>query len=358
MTKGRKSSLEETIGGVNSDGCPASGMAVHVTAVHNGPLKEYDPFEEMSAEKPTTYQETLFNFVKQNLGTGILAMPNAFYHSGYLLGPICTVAIILFSVYCKHLQLRVNYSLCKKKKVASMSFRDTIGNACAEGPPFFQKLGPHMQVITDIAIVVGQMGTGIVYFVFIGSNLKKVCDEYYEPLDQRLYMAAILVPLVLMNYLHSYKFLAPISLVTNVVTLAGYGVILYYIFTDLHPLATRSAVGTMANIPLFLGTVLFVYETVSFVIPMRREMKHPRRFASKLGVFHVGTVVVSVLYLTIGFFGYLAYGADALGSVTLNLPLREVTTWCSTSRGTSGSPGSSRTRDGGRQRSTASGQPS
>ncbi|KAJ8891741.1 hypothetical protein PR048_004276 [Dryococelus australis] len=98
---------------------------------HDEKLKEFDPYE-MSVEKPTTlicehpytnctketgvitydsidsrYAETMVNFVKQNLGTGILALPNAIYHGGYLLGPICMIAVFVFSIYCKHMLVSI-----------------------------------------------------------------------------------------------------------------------------------------------------------------------------------------------------------------------------------------------------------
>jgi amino acid permease len=32
-------------------------------------------------------------------------------------------------------------------------------------------------------------------------------------------------------------------------------------------------------------------------------------------------VIVTCLYIAVGFFGYLKYGEDVLGSITLNLPV-------------------------------------
>lgn len=55
--------------------------------------------------------------MKGSLGTGILAMPNAFHHSGYAVGAIGTVVIGLLCTYCIHLLIRAEYELCKRKKV-------------------------------------------------------------------------------------------------------------------------------------------------------------------------------------------------------------------------------------------------
>lgn len=55
--------------------------------------------------------------MKGSLGTGILAMPNAFNHSGYVVGSIGTIIIGIICTYCIHMLLRSAYELCKRKKV-------------------------------------------------------------------------------------------------------------------------------------------------------------------------------------------------------------------------------------------------
>lgn len=49
-------------------------------------------------------------------------------------------------------------------------------------------------------------------------------------------------------------------------------------------------------------------------------MATPKSFGGTCGVLNSGMTVIIILYAGMGFLGYLKYGADALGSVTLNLP--------------------------------------
>lgn len=49
-------------------------------------------------------------------------------------------------------------------------------------------------------------------------------------------------------------------------------------------------------------------------------MKTPQYFGGSCGVLNIGMTVIVALYIVIGFFGYIKYGADAGGSVTFNLP--------------------------------------
>ncbi|CAH0716671.1 unnamed protein product, partial [Brenthis ino] len=55
------------------------------------------------------------------------------------------------------------------------------------------------------------------------------------------------------------------------------------------------------------------------VLPLKSEMKKPELFQKPLGVLNVGMVIVASIFLTVGFLGYLKWGEDVAGSLTLNL---------------------------------------
>lgn len=68
-------------------------------------------------KKKYSNSDTLIHLLKGSLGTGILAMPNAFHHAGYLVGAIGTLIIGIVCTYCIHMLLKAQYELCKRKKV-------------------------------------------------------------------------------------------------------------------------------------------------------------------------------------------------------------------------------------------------
>jgi proton-coupled amino acid transporter len=49
-------------------------------------------------------------------------------------------------------------------------------------------------------------------------------------------------------------------------------------------------------------------------------MKEPEAYGGLNGVLNTGMYLVTILYFFVGFFGYIRYGSDARGSITLNLP--------------------------------------
>lgn len=49
-------------------------------------------------------------------------------------------------------------------------------------------------------------------------------------------------------------------------------------------------------------------------------MAKSSNFDRPLGVLNIGMVFVTAVFVTFGFFGYLQWGNETAGSLTLNLP--------------------------------------
>lgn len=77
------------------------------------------------------------------------------------------------------------------------------------------------------------------------------------------------------------------------------------------------------QLPLYFGTAIYAFEGIGVVLPLENQMKHPKDLGGWNGVLNTAMVIVSCLYIAVGFFGYLKYGDDVLGSITLNLPVEE-----------------------------------
>ena len=53
---------------------------------------------------------------------------------------------------------------------------------------------------------------------------------------------------------------------------------------------------------------------------MENKLKRPENMVGPFGVLSTGMGLVSVVYASCGFFGYITYGNKVEGSITLNLP--------------------------------------
>ncbi|KAK3923360.1 LOW QUALITY PROTEIN: Proton-coupled amino acid transporter-like protein [Frankliniella fusca] len=421
---------------------------------------EYDPFEHREVEHPLTNFDVLFHMMKASCGSGILAMPQAFSHAGYLLGLIGTAVIGFLCTYCVHILIQSEYAVCKRRKVPSLNYHEIARESFLEGPPIFRrfakiaeasvhvslgiyevgacgaytifvansikqvmilfrpKLSARMRVallltplmtidyaacctsnrfvamvrrlicrsstrpenavipdkqkpLTDDAIVLAkaiynwfilytehiflciyQIGTMSVYTVFVANSFKvayvytvffstngsavvpiqmfynvydsQVADQHGSDIDIRLYMCMLLIPLILLNFVRNLKYLAPLSSFALVATVAAFGVTLKYVFTDLPAISSREAVGRVQDWPLFFGTVIFALEAIGVVVPLGNEMRRPQKYLGVTGVLNRGMVPIVLLYIFMGFFGYIKYGSKAMGSITLNLPEEEL----------------------------------
>lgn len=59
-------------------------------------------------------------------------------------------------------------------------------------------------------------------------------------------------------------------------------------------------------------------------MPLENNMKSPQNFIGCPSVLNAGMGIVIILYSTVGLFGYLKYGNETQGSITLNLPREEL----------------------------------
>ncbi|XP_071558190.1 proton-coupled amino acid transporter-like protein acs isoform X2 [Temnothorax nylanderi] len=284
---------------------------------------DYDPYKYRVVEHPTTNAETMLHLLKGSLGTGILAMPRAFYNSGYIIGFVATIIIGFLCIYCMRILVRSEYELCKRKRVPSMTYPATAESALLEGPRCLRRFSKASIHIINTFLLIYQMGTCCVYIVFIAKNLQLGLKTFVE-MELETYMAILLLPLIIVNYIRNLKFLAPFSTLANIIMFTGIAIMLYYIFREPLSFDNRVASGNVANFPLFFGTVLFALEAIGVIMPLENEMKTPKSFIKPFGVLNVAMSIIVGMYTALGFFGYIRYGEKIEGSITLNLPVEKL----------------------------------
>lgn len=281
---------------------------------------DYDPHVHRNRAHPTTNGETLVHLLKGSLGTGILAMPEAFKNSGMVNGFIFTIIIGILATYCLHVLVKAQYALCKRKKVPVLTYPESMKESLLIGPECLRKFANSSPIIVDVFLIVYQLGICCVYIVFVAKNVKDVADFCGFNISVELHMVILLIPLVLINSIRNLKVLAPFSQFANIITFVGFGIVLYYVVQSLDPISERKMVGTAYAFPLFVGTTLFALEAVGVIIALENNMKTPKSFGGYFGVLNIGMFFIVLLYVGMGFMGYWQYGEHSEASITLNLP--------------------------------------
>jgi len=204
------------------------------------------------------------------------------------------------------------------------TYAEVVEVSFKAGPPKLHKWAKSVRLWVNIFLCITQMGVCCVYFLFISDNIKKVMDYYDVELDLHVHMAIFLLPIMLSCWIRDLKYLVPLSLFANFAMVVGISVTLYYITQELPAPSTREYIGPWSRIPLFFGTVIYAFEGIGLVLPLQSEMKKPEQFTRRFGVLNVGMAIVSSLLIVMGFIGYLKYGDEVQGSLTLNLPQDDI----------------------------------
>lgn len=153
----------------------------------------------------------------------------------------------------------------------------------------------------------------------------QLIEHYFSVnVNVRIYIAALLVPLILLSWVPNLKYLAPFSAVANVFMGVGLIITFYYLTQDMPPVTDRPLHTSLLKIPPFFGIVIFAMEAIGVVMPLENSMKTPQHFIGICGVLNQGMSGVTLVYILLGFMGYVKYGDEALGSITLNLPIEEI----------------------------------
>ncbi|KAK7869698.1 hypothetical protein R5R35_011770 [Gryllus longicercus] len=280
---------------------------------------------EQSTGKKTSDFGALAHIVKSSLGSGILAMPNAFRNGGLAFGLAATFIIGFICTYCVHLLVRASFVLAEEAKaVGGLDFAQTAQQAFATGPAPLRKYALAAKRFVNAALLCTYYSVSCVYVVFISESLLQVVQHHAPDLGWgvRMYMLVLLPVLAVLCLPPTLRRLAPFSILANVCIFVGFAITLYYIFRQL-PDFDRPLVAPPRQWPLYFSTVIFALEGIGMVLPVANNMKRPQHFLGCPGVLNVSMSIVVALYAIIGFFGYLRYGNNTAGSITLNLPVAE-----------------------------------
>ncbi|XP_036319994.1 proton-coupled amino acid transporter 1-like [Rhagoletis pomonella] len=277
--------------------------------------------ENAPEHPPTSYVTTLIHIFKGNIGPGLFAMGDAFKNGGLILGPILLVVIGVISVHCQHVLVNCSEKMrTLTNGLVCADYADTVEQCFANGPVKLRAWSKMMRTIVNIFICVTQLGFCCIYMVFISTNMKQIFDAYKIEIDVHLVMLIIFVPILLTSLITNLKWLMPVSLIASICMIFGLAITIFYALKDGLPSPSeRRLYNDGPHLALFFGTAIFAFEGITLVLPLRNAMRNPTDFARTMGVLNMGMCLVTFMFLFAGILGYLKWGEDVGGSLTLNL---------------------------------------
>uniref|UniRef100_A0A1B6C7H6 Amino acid transporter transmembrane domain-containing protein n=2 Tax=Clastoptera arizonana TaxID=38151 RepID=A0A1B6C7H6_9HEMI len=286
---------------------------------------DYNPLLNRDLEHPTSNLDTMIHLLKGNIGTGILAMPDAFRNAGLMVGLFGTLIMGAICTHCMHMLVNCAHELCIRCQVPSLGFSEVVEQAFSSGPSSVRKYSRAIRLLVNVFLVVTQLGFCCVYFVFVAHNLHEILKNYHVQVEVQWILLSLLLPMILLNWVNNLKYLTPVSMLAAILTSVGLGITFFYMLQGLPRTSSVHAFSSWKQLPLFFGTAIYAFEGIGVVLPLENNMETPQDFGGLTGVLNTGMVIVACLYTSVGFFGYLKYG-DAVkkGSITLNLPQNEL----------------------------------
>ncbi|CAH8479616.1 unnamed protein product [Dicrocoelium dendriticum] len=267
----------------------------------------------------------LMNFIKGNIGTGMLSMPVVLRYAGLWTGFFLIILSGALATYLMAVLVRVSRSVRDKNHLdhSKMDYTETVFSVFKYGPTCLRKPKGKIKHTVNVFLIITQTGFCCVYILFLTENIRYFLYGFFPHLPLNFYVVAVLTSLcfVPMCLFSNMRILSRLATLANFATLLGSLLIFIYLFsTGLKPLDTLPAITELRGILIAFGIVMFSFEGISLVLPIESKMANPSNFTHPFGVLNVGMTVVVCLNVAFGFFGFLRFGEDAQGTITLNIP--------------------------------------
>lgn len=78
---------------------------------------------------PFSNMDTIVHMLKGNIGTGILAMPDAIKNSGLIFGNVGLVFMSIICVHSMHVLVKCAHHLCTKHRVKKLTYPEVAEKA-------------------------------------------------------------------------------------------------------------------------------------------------------------------------------------------------------------------------------------
>lgn len=256
----------------------------------------------------------MIHLMKGNIGTGILAMGTAYKLMG-LFGATVGLAVIAGAcTHCMSMLVKSTRELQRRLRVDNLTYAETVYQALE---PYSKRAAKLARFVINLSLCVTLFGFCCVYMVFVAKSLIVVFPDAFA---YESWLWIMFAPILCLVSVRSIEKLKWISTSASILQLAGLVGLLTFLLRP--PLAAsweRLVVGDWRNLPTFFGTAVYAFEGIGLVLPLENRMKNPDDMGRWNGVVSTSMILVSCLYISVGFYSFLMFGPGVMGSVTLNL---------------------------------------
>ncbi|XP_052742935.1 proton-coupled amino acid transporter-like protein CG1139 [Bicyclus anynana] len=287
--------------------------------------KDYDFASKREPKKRTNVIETIGHIAKTCLGGGVVAIHESYKMCGLWSSFVLTLVFGFCISYAMYMIARSAQRMYGRVQVPSMSYPD-LAQATLEIGPFqsMRKYSMCFRYMVDFTICFNLFGSCCVYQIMIARTIKQLVEGTNDVVltgdpPLRVYILLLVIPCVCIGMITSLKYLAPFSIVADIIILKVACATVYYCIKSSPPDPFKLPVfKTVTGLFEFMGVCIFSMEGTGAVMAIENNMEKPKKIA--LALLGGMAIVVSIV-VTIGFFGYWAFGEGSRSPVTINFPL-------------------------------------
>lgn len=281
--------------------------------------------ETIRPEAPNVTKLLFFmHMIRASIGIGILALPSAISNAGIVLGTVGIAVISAIIIFCIHLLvdcaqfLRDTYNLHH----VFLDYGNTGVYVFVKGAAWGRRLRWSAKWL-DFCMAMAQFGGCTVYMLFVSENIKYVVDFYAKDFKKPVLfylgcVAACVLPLI---FIRTVRNLARISVVANFVMFAGLALMVQYCCRDIPDVSKYPLIVSVERWPLFFSITVFSFESINAVLITENATIDKRSLLGWNGLINLSLGMVLIMYVTVGFYGYIRFGADVKGSLTYSMPM-------------------------------------
>ncbi|KAL6734037.1 hypothetical protein Aduo_004622 [Ancylostoma duodenale] len=318
----------------------------------------------------------LINLIKAMCGVGVFALPVAFQTAGLWMGVVLALALGVVNAHSMMKLVKCSQHLSEKKQLskdfnksavntvsvttssdkAPRTASDTsagesvsqasqsglasgkkeeaeekrvplnYGNMAEEAfasreTKWLRKLAKPTKFAVNLCVIGLQLGMCSAFYIFVEDHVRQIINYLLDKeLSRDMTFFAILPFFILIATVRSLVVLSWIGFVGNILVVIALAIIVIQMLFMKHvPMSHLPAVTSIEGVTLAAGSMIYAYSAQGVVLPLENKMRKPQDMLGFFGVISISVAFICTVYVVVGFLGYLTYGDDLKGSITLNL---------------------------------------
>ncbi|KAL6737150.1 hypothetical protein Aduo_010820 [Ancylostoma duodenale] len=265
----------------------------------------------------------LINFLNGMIGPGCFSVAMAFKQGGlwaafflvFFLGTISTISMHKIVKCSQFLSHQTGNTCLDYGEMAECAFEHSQFD-------IFARHKRKAKYFVNGCLIAFQVGVASVAYVFVVDHLQEVFLHFKVDtgLSTKELLLLYTIPVILINFVRTIRAVTIICLIGNIFIFASIALILGELFTSEHNWKQLPWITSFDGVVASAGSLLYSFEGQAMVLPLENKLKHPEDMLGWTGVLTTGMSLVTIVYTYCGFFGYITYGENVQGSITLNLP--------------------------------------